>query len=113
MYAEELDFCYRAAKAGWRIKYVPILSVLHYKDSDAPQRQMSKYVYSRSNLVLFQKKHFGLLPALLLAAFILISNLFRVVFWTCQHKPGPERSLYGIKLLGVLLPELAETLKDP
>jgi len=111
MYAEEQDFCYRATKAGWRIKYVPVVSVLHHKESDSPQRQVPRYVHSRSNLVLFQKKHFGFLPAVFLAALILMSNLSRIVFWAWQQEPDKENSLYSIELLGTLLPKLAEALQ--
>lgn len=31
VYGEDVDFCYRVKKAGWRIVYVPEAHVLHYK----------------------------------------------------------------------------------
>lgn len=80
MYVEEQDYCYRARKAGWKIAYSPIESILHYKEpvDTNKARNFRQYIYVRRNLVLFLYKHFGCFQSVLLATLFLISNIFKV-----------------------------------
>jgi len=38
MYGEEADWCYRIRRAGWRILYAPVATVLHHGGQSARQR---------------------------------------------------------------------------
>ena len=31
MYGEDIEWCYRAKRAGWRVYYVPLATVVHHK----------------------------------------------------------------------------------
>ena len=37
-YQEDSDYCIRARKAGWKVMYVPISSIIHYGGSGAQEQ---------------------------------------------------------------------------
>ncbi len=55
MYVEEVDFCFRAKKAGWQVWYLPQWSIVHYERESATSEfaLLSEY----QGLKLFYKKH--------------------------------------------------------
>jgi GT2 family glycosyltransferase len=58
MYAEDLDFCYRAKQVGWQVWYNAAVTVLHYKGQSS--RQRSKFATAKfyETMRLFHDKHF-------------------------------------------------------
>ncbi len=56
MYVEELDYCYRARKAGWRVAYFSSTSIIHFGQASGSSEfaLLSEY----KNLILYFKKHF-------------------------------------------------------
>lgn len=58
MYAEDLDFCYRAKQLGWQVWYNAAVTVLHYKGQSS--RQRSKFANAKfyETMRLFHDKHF-------------------------------------------------------
>lgn len=56
MYAEEVDWCFRIHRAGWRIVYFPGASILHYGGlSAATCESQMNLAMAKSNLLLIQK----------------------------------------------------------
>ncbi len=58
MYGEDLDFCFRAKAKGFKVMYVPITTVVHYKGSSAkkaPGRAL--YEFHRA-MQIFYDKHY-------------------------------------------------------
>lgn len=43
-YGEDLDFCYRIKKAGWKIYYVPKVKIIHYKGVSSGIRKESQKI---------------------------------------------------------------------
>ncbi|MGB9706634.1 MAG: glycosyltransferase family 2 protein [Microgenomates group bacterium] len=43
-YGEDLDFCYRIKKAGWKIYYVPKVKIIHYKGVSSGIRKESQQI---------------------------------------------------------------------
>jgi N-acetylglucosaminyl-diphospho-decaprenol L-rhamnosyltransferase len=58
MYAEDLDFCYRAKAAGWQVWYNPGVTVLHYKGQSSRQRSAFANAKFYETMRLFHAKHF-------------------------------------------------------
>jgi len=109
MYGEEQDYCYRAEKAGWKIMYHSVESVIHYKepeDKNKP-RAYRQYIYTRRNIVLFIRKHFGFLQALALAILFFISNIIKVIFSKFTRK---KKKFYTLLLLSKLFSEIKYVL---
>lgn len=63
MYAEEMDWCYSAAKAGWQIGYLPSAEVVHFGGQTAGREADRFYVERRYSRVRFYMKHHGRLAA--------------------------------------------------
>jgi GT2 family glycosyltransferase len=58
MYGEEIDFCYRLAKAGWERWYVPAAVVTHRWDAYTDQRLWTRRtLWHWSGMLRFVRKH--------------------------------------------------------
>lgn len=97
-YGEDLDFCYRLKRGGWKIMYVPKVSTLHYrgvssgvkrdtKEFSIATRRIRKMAANASieAMRIFYKKHYvGKYPApvlWLVWAGIWILEKYRLLFW--------------------------------
>ncbi|AOY75539.1 glycosyltransferase family 2 protein [Clostridium formicaceticum] len=59
MYGEDLDWCYRIKKAGWKIIYYPEAKIIHYKGASNKKKKV-KIVYEfHRAMYLFYKKHYN------------------------------------------------------
>jgi hypothetical protein len=58
MYAEDLDFCYRAKQAGWQVWYNADVTVLHYKGESSRQRSSFANQQFYQTMRLFHDKHY-------------------------------------------------------
>lgn len=47
-YGEDLDFCYKLKQNGWKIMYVPYVSLLHYKGISGGIKQHSQHMTTAS-----------------------------------------------------------------
>ena len=58
MYGEEIDFCYRLAKAGWERWYVPAAVVTHRWDAFTDQRLLTRRtLWHWSGMIRYVRKH--------------------------------------------------------
>lgn len=75
LYSEEVDWCYRLHKHGWKIYYVADARVIHYGGQSTAARAPKKFhdIYWDSFLY-YYKKHFGT-PAYLLVRALLAMRL--------------------------------------
>ena len=59
MYGEELDWCLRTKKAGWKVMYYPDAEIIHYKgECSKSNSRKATFEFYRS-MYLFHKKHFS------------------------------------------------------
>ncbi len=58
LYGEDLDFCFRAAKAGWRIFYFADARVTHHKRQSSRQNADLANYHFFNAMKLFYRKHF-------------------------------------------------------
>jgi GT2 family glycosyltransferase len=58
MYGEDLDFCYRARLAGWKIYYLPGASILHYKRISSSRSAVSANLHFFQAMEIFYRKHY-------------------------------------------------------
>jgi GT2 family glycosyltransferase len=59
MYSEEVDWCYRARQAGWRIYYVPQAEATHLWGGTARVLPVQTVVQLYHSRLLFFRKHYG------------------------------------------------------
>ena len=77
MYFEDLDFAYRAWKAGWKSYYFAEVQALHFGRGASNRIKAKRLAYILDSRTLYVAKHFGRLSAL----GILIASL-GIEFWT-------------------------------
>ncbi|MEW5944762.1 MAG: glycosyltransferase family 2 protein [bacterium] len=58
LYAEDLDICYRAKKAGWTVRYVPSAVVVHKKGVCASKNPVRASYEFYNTMWTFHRKHF-------------------------------------------------------
>lgn len=69
MYGEDLDWAYRIKQYGWRIMYVPSVTVYHHKRASSSQRPVQTIRWFYDAMRIFHRKHFAATtPTLLNAA---------------------------------------------
>jgi len=68
IFFNEVDWCYRARKAGWKIIFTPAVEIVHYGGSSTKQVHAKMAWESRRGLLDFYRKHYG-------------SPLFRPILW--------------------------------
>ncbi len=59
MYGEELDWCFRAKKAGWSVMYYPNAEIIHYKGECSRFNSRKATLEFHRAMYLFHKKHFA------------------------------------------------------
>ena len=58
MYGEDLDWCYRIQKGGWKIFYVPETQIIHFKGESSKKSPFEHNRMFYEAMRLFVKKHF-------------------------------------------------------
>jgi hypothetical protein len=78
MYGEDLDFCYRVQKAGFKVLYVHSTQIIHYKGESTRRSSLDETKIFYSAMQLFVKKHLSgsFLVKIILQAAITFRKLF-------------------------------------
>jgi len=84
MYAEDLDWCYRFKKYGWKICYCPQTEVIHYGGISSSKNPLKYALIKRDSDTLFIQKH----SAILYLFFVLMNilgDLFRFMCFSTLY----------------------------
>jgi N-acetylglucosaminyl-diphospho-decaprenol L-rhamnosyltransferase len=73
MYAEEVDWCFAMKKAGWEVWYQPEARIIHVGGASSQNRRTSREGDLYRSRVIFFKKNYGPLQALILKWMIVAS----------------------------------------
>ncbi len=80
MYAEDIDWCYRAALAGWQTYYLGTLSVYHHNRGSSettPELSQKLHNLRTKSLLKFYRKHYGVWSAWSLRVLIFTKRIIR------------------------------------
>jgi GT2 family glycosyltransferase len=58
MYGEDIDWCYRIKKAGWKIVYYPKAKIIHYKGSSSKKKRWKTIYEFHRAMYLFFNDHY-------------------------------------------------------
>ncbi|MCX7838191.1 MAG: glycosyltransferase family 2 protein [Anaerolineae bacterium] len=98
MYSEELDWCYRAKRAGWRIVYLPTAQVIHHEGKSSEQVLAARDIHFHSSKVRFFRKHHGTFVAEILRAFLLAMFAYQIVEESLKWLLGHKRALRAARV---------------
>jgi len=90
IYYDDTDFCLRAKNIGWKIYYLPFVSVIHHMSKGV--RQFSNFLYPKifeSELYFFEK-HYGKFQSKVCAALIQANMLLRMSFFSFLSLLGKD-----------------------
>ncbi len=79
MYGEDIDWCHRFLKAGWRVVFYPEAEALHYGAASSGQAPTRFYIEMRRANLQYFKKHRGRRGELAYGAILWIHELTRVI----------------------------------
>lgn len=83
LYYEETDWCYRFAKAGWKMLFWPKARIVHYDGGRNSSKQEAEkmFVQFQKSLLIFFKKHYGWLNYIAARLLLIVSLGLRCCFW--------------------------------
>jgi len=59
MYSEDVDYCYRAGEAGWRVTFFPGACITHARAHSSDQAQIRMLVQFHRSMYRFWRKHYA------------------------------------------------------
>ena len=74
-YTEEVDLCYRLARAGWQLWWVPAATVIHYGEASSKQAAQAMYLQLYRSKIQFYRKFGGKTRA------DCFKRLVRIAYW--------------------------------
>jgi GT2 family glycosyltransferase len=91
IFFNDVDWCYRAKRAGWRIWFEPDAKVLHHHGASTRQVPKAMVWESHRSLLRYYRKHFRgrVFPPLywLVAAAIYLGAVARAKGWHAGYRP--------------------------
>jgi GT2 family glycosyltransferase len=106
MYSEEADLCRRVRAAGWEVRHLPVMRILHYGGAPSP-RLIAQASFSRLE---YASKHFGHIRAKAYRAALALHHLVRLTGNVARRGPAERRAgeLHALRVvLGLAQPPFA------
>jgi N-acetylglucosaminyl-diphospho-decaprenol L-rhamnosyltransferase len=93
MFFEELDWCKRAKNAGWRVAYFGTAQIVHHGGKSTDQVVARKHIYFQRSKLHYFAKHHGMIIALSLRLFLLVSYVVQIAIEGVKTLLGSKRSM--------------------
>jgi len=83
-YCEEVDWCYRFRKAGWKVKFWPGASIIHVGGGGQSSRKVlvKAFVQEQKSTLIFFRKQQGVMGYYVARFIFVILYVLRYCFWT-------------------------------
>ncbi|MBF8250051.1 MAG: hypothetical protein HW400_652 [Candidatus Levybacteria bacterium] len=82
IYSEDIDYCYRAIKAGWSVYYFPKIKIKHMHGGTTQQFKFKYLLNFHKGMFLYYNKHFARKNLFLVNYLIYSGILLRLAFFT-------------------------------
>ena len=92
MYGEEMDWCWRFHRGGWRVLYYPHAKIIHYGGAASSQNAAAMRIAQRESLLRFIESREGRLAGLCARGILVASGFVRFVYWALRWMLGPRPS---------------------
>ena len=108
LYYEEVDFCYRAKKAGWKIYFYPSAKIIHIGGQSTKENEVFSLVAGYKSKLYFLKKHYSAEKIIAIEACTILGFRLRKIVWqiayffkidktVVKHRISAYRSILAIK----------------
>lgn len=87
MYAEDVEFCLRAQKAGFRVGWTDTAEIIHLGGASSKDPKFNQWVGEFKGLTYIYRKYYGILTALVLKIFIYIFIILRALGFLILGRP--------------------------
>ncbi len=94
MYAEEVDFCFRAKKKDFRVFYVPEPEIIHYKEASPRSLSQKAILAEYKGLKLFFEKHKPSWEKVILELLLKIGALLRIFIFGILLGNEEKKKIY-------------------
>lgn len=94
MYMEEVDWCRRAAVAGYGVRFVPEARVLHVGQQSARHAPGASYLHNLRSRVYYFRKHHGRFAALAVKGVLCASLALKWCLTAARRATRPAASIY-------------------
>ncbi|HZV33492.1 MAG TPA: glycosyltransferase family 2 protein [Verrucomicrobiae bacterium] len=92
MYAEDVDWCKRCWKSGWRVVFFPDARAIHYRGgSSAKQDPIWLALTQQRSTLRYWRKHHGLPGVLAISVLIFLSKLIRCALACINYLSRPSK----------------------
>ena len=81
MYLEDLDYCIRLRRSGWKLYYVPAGEIVHLVGQSSGGRMRKYSVHAYQSLFYFYQKHYSIRTLFVMRLAVLFTMCIR---WTCN-----------------------------
>jgi GT2 family glycosyltransferase len=81
LYSEEIDWCYRFRKAGWKVFHIPNAGVIHLGGVTMANITSNRIESIYEKKALFFRKHHGKIGVAFYKSSLLISNFIKSLYW--------------------------------
>jgi N-acetylglucosaminyl-diphospho-decaprenol L-rhamnosyltransferase len=115
LYSEEVDWCLRIRSAGWDIRHLPVMEIVHHEGPVTPAR-VAEECHSR---LLYARKHFSRGHALATHAALAVKHALRLALFAVPALVRPALryrlrcEAYGLAVLvGAMKPPLSTAARD-
>lgn len=87
MYCEELEWCIRASKKGWKVGYTPISKIVHLERRSSGGASRNAILGEFKGLKLIYQKHFSSIQERILNIVLIFAAILRILLWSLRRKP--------------------------
>lgn len=100
MYFEDVDFCYRAKKAGFKIMIDPEVKIIHVSGASSKHPQYNQWKGEFDGLLKFYRQHFSPLSSFGVRLLVYLAILLRIIVFFVIGK-RENSAIYAKVLLNV------------
>jgi len=86
MYFEDVEFCYKAGKAGFKIGFNPDVSISHISGASSKNPRLNQWRGEMEGLIKFSYKNFGFIYGLVVGILVRIALTLRVIAFALLGK---------------------------
>ena len=111
LFFEELDLCFNVIKAGYKIIYLPAISVFHHGSVTVKKNYASFTELFYKSKLLFIKKQYPKAEKIVLEFLIFFQLISQICLWSVLYFNNKDKSKGKIKGLFAVFPDVFKSLK--